>query len=215
MLGTVDITDSLVEGAANGRSECISDLVTRLEPKVRMMIAARLSPTPSQLASIDDLTQEVLGGLASAIRRLRHQTAGGLSSFLSTIIHRRVADFIRAQKRIDQSPKRTVSLDSTVVHLSGARPLWAFLSNGAASPHSNAARVEQLEQLLNALGALKIEHRDVITLAFFDQLPTAEIAQRLNTTRPAASMLLIRAVKALRRRLTGSSQLGDAREQTS
>lgn len=51
------------------------------------------------------------------------------------------------------------------------------------------------------LGNLKPEHREAITLAFFDQMTTREIAERMGMSRPAASMLLLRAVTALRHRM--------------
>jgi DNA-directed RNA polymerase specialized sigma24 family protein len=94
-----------------------------------------------------------------------------------------------------------VSLDSTLAEYSSAGPLWQFLSLSGPSPASAAARAEQCSLVFTELGRLKPEHREVITYAFFDQLATAEIADRLNISRPAASMLLIRALESLRRRL--------------
>ncbi len=55
------------------------------------------------------------------------------------------------------------------------------------------------------LGGLKAEYREAITLAFFDQMTTRDIAQRMELSRPAASMLLLRAVKALRRSMSGAT----------
>lgn len=86
-----------------------------------------------------------------------------------------------------------------------------MLSASGTSPLSAADRFDCLQNVLGELGQLNERHREIITLAFFDQLATGEIADRLGISRPAASMLLIRAIKALRRRVTGSSQLGDGR----
>ena len=66
-------------------------------------------------------------------------------------------------------------------------------------------RAELTERLISALGRLSAQYREVITLAFFDQLPVSEIAQQQGVSRAASSMLLLRAVQALRRSLAGSS----------
>jgi DNA-directed RNA polymerase specialized sigma24 family protein len=48
-------------------------------------------------------------------------------------------------------------------------------------------------------------------MAFFDQLPAAVIAREMGISRPAASMLLIRAVKALRRSVRTTGETGPGR----
>jgi RNA polymerase sigma factor (sigma-70 family) len=88
-----------------------------------------------------------------------------------------------------------------------AGPLWQVLSQSGISPLSAADQNHRLNEVMAGLGQLKAEHREVITLAFFDQLPTREIGERMSITPAAASMLLIRAVKTLRRDLTGVSKI--------
>jgi RNA polymerase sigma factor (sigma-70 family) len=80
------------------------------------------------------------------------------------------------------------------------------------SPRTVVERAEQLNRLMIELGQLKPAYRDVITLAFFDQLPMDDIARRMDISRAAASMLLLRAVRTLRRNMTGSSQTGASDE---
>ena len=55
------------------------------------------------------------------------------------------------------------------------------------------------------LGGLKSAYREAITLAFFDQMTTRDIAERMELSRPAASMLLLRAGNALRRSMRGAT----------
>lgn len=98
------------------------------------------------------------------------------------------------------------SLDSTVTVFSGPTPWWEILSAHGTSPSGAVEREDLFKKLMKELAHLKVEHWEVITLAFFDQLPTAEIAARMDLSRPAASMLLIHAIRGLRRQLTGSSR---------
>ncbi|MCP3902559.1 MAG: sigma-70 family RNA polymerase sigma factor, partial [Planctomycetes bacterium] len=86
----------------------------------------------------------------------------------------------------------------TALHSS---PLWQHLSGSVISPRSEVDRAEQTERLLLELGRLKDSYREIITLAFFDQLPVRDIAEQMNVTPRAASMMLLRAVRTLQERM--------------
>lgn len=205
--GVANLTDDVVAAAAGGSSGEVARVVAALAPQARLMVAARLSPTPTQFHAVEDLTQTALTGLTTALSRLENRTVRGLKTYFSVIVARRVADFLRSAPA-GHAGARPVSLDSTVSGLSSSGPLWQLVSASGTSPLSAADRADQVDRLMSELGKLKPEHREVITLAFFDQLPTSDIAAQIGISRPAASMLLIRAIKTLRRNLTGSSELG-------
>ena len=207
---TPAISDDLVSRACAGDAEAVSGLFAAMTPQVRIMVNARLNPTLAQTQLAEDIVQESLLAVRESIGSLQRQTAGGLRAFTSTIVSRHVADALRDRQRMNRRGVR--SLDSNVqADYSGATPLWAMLSAGGASPVTQADQADLVPRVMSALESLKPEHRQVITLAFFDQLETGDIAGELNISRPAASMLLIRAVKSLRRALTGSSQILNAR----
>jgi hypothetical protein len=107
-----------------------------------------------------------------------------------------------------------VSLDTTVADFSEVGPLWKFLSISGRSPLSGAGLTDQVSLVLSELGRLKDEHREVITLTLFDQLTTAEVAERLGISRRAASMLFLRAIRSLRRRVTGSSRVEETDDES-
>jgi RNA polymerase sigma factor (sigma-70 family) len=157
---------------------------------------------------VDDTAQQVLEALTTSIARLRNRTVAGLRAFVSGVVVRKVADALGRAGPAPRAEKRMRSLDSTVVSSSVAGPLWQFISGGATSPLSAVERAEMAQRLTAELARLKPAYREVIALAFFDQLCMAEVARRMDTTRPAASMLLIRAVDTLRQRMNGSGQGG-------
>ena len=198
MFGAAGITDDVVRSAKAGSKDDLARLAEAVQPQVRLMIAARLSPRPCQFDAIDDLVQEVLTALTAAIGRIESLTVDGLRAYLSGVVSRQVALFIRTQDARPVGCGSPRSLDSTVASLSNAGPLWQFLSSSGTSPLSAAARAEQAVRLLRELGRLNDDYREVITLAFFDQLSPGEIGGRLGLSRGAASMLLIRAMRALR-----------------
>jgi len=206
MFGAGNLTDEVVCNAAAGAQEDLACVLEVLEPQVRLMIAARLSPKAGQFHAIDDIAQRVLVALTTGISRLKNRSTSGLKAFLSGIVARKVSDFIKGR---DEGRAVLVagSLDSTVSSFSHAGPLWQFLSATGATPRSAVEHAEQVATLMAELGRLKEEYRQVITFAFFDQLPMREVARRLRVSRPAASMLLVRAVRTLRRNMTGSSKV--------
>lgn len=207
MFGSSTLTDQEVRSAAEGSRLALERIAEALEPQVRLMVAARLSPTPAQLDAIEDIAQEVMLGLSAGISRLENRTIDGLRAFLSGIVVRKVADLIKRRGAGRTLRPAFRSLDSTVTSLSDAGRLWQLLSASGVSLASVVDRRELVDRLIRALGGLKREYREVITLAFFDQLSTAEIASQQGVSRGAVSMLLLRAVQALRRQMTGSSRL--------
>ena len=217
MFGAAELNDDLVVAAVNGQDDG-GRVLELVSPQVRLMVTARLSPTPAQFHSVEEVSQIAMVALADGLGRLRNPTVNGLRAFMSGIVSRKVADHLKGRGEGDLTGPRPRSLDSTVAGMGGAHgdgrnagPLWQFLSASGHSPGSDAARGELFERVMTELGRLKDEHREVITLAFFDQMPTRDIAQRMGLSRPAASMLLLRALKTLRRTITGSNREGDGR----
>lgn len=205
MFGSEAITDETVRAATQGSESDRGRIVEALSPRVRAMIMVRLLPSPAQFHAVDDLAQQVLMALSEGLLRLRSPTLGALNAFASVITARKVVDYLRQAGPAKGG--RVASLDASAQGASASGPLWELLEASGFSPRSSADRAEAIQQMVTELGLLKPSHREVIALAFFDQLPMAEVAERLALSRPAASMLLIRAVKNLRRLMTGSSRV--------
>jgi len=203
MFGASSITDDLVKAAAAGSTDASDRLFKQLMPQVRAMIIARLAPSRHQLQVVDDLCQQTLTGVAEGLPGLEICTAAGLKAFVSTIVSRRVIDFIRRTPQRGHAGAPT-GLDSAYVEASTMVPKWMLLAADDTTPSSKFGRGEAMRRVLAEMASLKPEHREIVTLAFFDQLTTAEIAERLELSRSAAGMLLLRAVRTLKRRLAGN-----------
>jgi RNA polymerase sigma factor (sigma-70 family) len=206
MVGASGLTDEVVRTAAGGAQTAIHRILEAMEPQVRLMVAARLSPTRAQYDAVEDIAQQSMLALMEGMPRLEQRTVGGLKAFASVIVRHKVSDLLKGRGQGPEAGPGARSLDSTAASFSTAGPLWQLLTAGLASPRTMAEQAEQLDRLMDELGRLKPEHREVITLAFFDQLGMTEIAAQMHTSRPAASMLLIRAVRALRRAMRIATQ---------
>jgi len=200
--GSGEWTDRLVAEAAGGSEEARTRLSEQLLPRVRAMVIARLAPAPSQRHDVDDLTQECLIGVLEGVATLREPRAAVLRAFASTIVSRRTADYIRratAEEKRNPRPRDAgASIDSD---------LWASILADSLSPGGSVAKRDEIRRILLALSGLKDRYRRIVTLAFIDQISMAEIAEQLGVSRPAASMLLMRAVRTLRRDITGRSDI--------
>lgn len=213
MIGAAQLTDDLVASAINGSSEAAATIAVTLEPQVRLMVTARLSHTPDRFNTIDDIVQLVMMGLDGNLNRITIPTVGGLKAYVSRIVSNKVADHIR-RPPAETAKTGVRSLDSAIDAFSNAGPIWQFLSDDGTSPLSAVARRDEFNRVMHELGQLRDADREIITLAFFDQLASSQIADMLNITRPAASMRLIRAIESLRRNVTGSSQIQSPNDAT-
>ncbi|TVQ53057.1 MAG: sigma-70 family RNA polymerase sigma factor [Phycisphaerales bacterium] len=208
------MTDEDVRRAASGSPHDAERLMQLVTPQVSRMVAARLSPRSNQWHAAEEIVQESLLALTQGLSRLERQDAAGLRAFLSRIVENKVADRLRKQQRKPGAiTGGHASLQDAVGRLTQTGRFEHVLQASGVSPRTAAAEAEQVEQMLTALGRLKDEHRRVITFAFFDQLKTAEIAEQMQISRPAASMLLIRAVDALRREMADSDTAPPAEEE--
>lgn len=169
------------------------------------MSIARLSPRPNQWHAVEEIVQEALAAASSGLLSLERADGAGFRAYLARIVEHKVADRLRRQARPGRWTGSLRSLQSSGGWATSAGPLAAMLSASGVTPRTAVGQAEQIETMLLHLGRLKDDYRRVLTYAFFDQLKTGEIAARMGLTRPAASMLLLRAVRALR----ASMEAGD------
>lgn len=190
------ITDEVVRSASQGSAEDCERILKAFTPEVFAMIAVRFAPTPAQFHAVEELAQESLMALSKGLANLRSPTMNGLRSYASGIVTRKVATFLKEAH--PNRSARVFSLDSSTQHAAIAGPLRELLTASGLTPRSALVQVEETGRVIEALAKLKPSYREVITLSFFDQLSMDETAERMDLTRPAASMLLMRAMKALR-----------------
>src|SRR5215470_15106973 len=177
MSGPDSITDAEVFRAVQGDCAARKRLLAAIGPQLRAMITVRLSPDPAQWHAVEDIAQQCLLDLAEGIERIKQPTETALKSFASTIAERRVPDFIRHTD--PNKPIAQASLDATVpLDGSSLKPLVTLIASTGITPQSAAARAEAIAAVFSELGQLRPLYRQVIAMAFFDQLPLEEIATR-------------------------------------
>ena len=166
---------TLIEGAAQGRSQAREDFTRRYLPVVRSTLSARWRGKPLT-SDIDDATQEVFvdcfkrGG---ALERADRETGSGFRGFLFGIV-RNVA--LRAEERAARERDRRHRGTGELDELAGrAEPMsrafdrsWAeALVKEAGDLHSERAREQ---------GGAYARRRELLRLRFEEDLPLRKIA---------------------------------------
>src|SRR5215510_6373656 len=104
MPGSHTISDADVVAAVQGDGEARNRLLAVLGMQVRAMVVVRLAPEPSQWHAVEDLAQQSLIDLLEGLQRLETPAAACLRAFMSTIVERRVVEYIR-----DVGPNRQIA----------------------------------------------------------------------------------------------------------
>src|SRR5205085_7491047 len=109
-----------------------------------------------------------------------------------------------AFRRLDtraRDPGRERSLEAELERSSSR--LEDLLAADQTSPSERAIRGEELLRLAHAIARLPEDQRRVVELHYLNGLAVAEVADRIDRTRPAAGGLLLRGLKRLGELLQG------------
>ena len=202
MSASRELTDDMVRLAAEGAEAERARVCELMQPRVSLMVAARLRPTRAQLDAADDIAQDVMLALAKNISNLEDRTVRGLYRFVSGIVGNKVSDWI---KQVGDNREPVRSLDSCAKGSSSRAALWELIPGDGTSPSSFAVRNERIAEIMSELEEMDARYRQIITLAMIDGLRTREIGPVMGITRPNAAVLLRRALRALRKTIGDGS----------
>lgn len=175
-----DSTIIVLDRAKRGDSVALQTLIARAMPAVRRWARGRVPLYVRHEANTEDVLQDAVLGTLKSLRRVRHQTVGGMQAYLRTGVINRIRDLIRTTTR------RGAPLE-----------LDDQLPADALSPLEQAIRGERLATYLEAMARLKPADRQVIVWRIELGLTVEEIATRLGKSTPAAGMSVTRAVARL------------------
>jgi RNA polymerase sigma-70 factor, ECF subfamily len=161
--------------AAQGDQAAFRQLAQALGPRM-YGLAARLCD--GNAATAEDVVQEVLIKLWQ--QAPRWQSGGSVAAFASRLVYTASMDFHRRKMPV------TYSEDGEMPEI--------------PEPETITAGIEQKEDrslLLGALAKLPERQQQAVTLAYFHEYRSQDIASALGTTEKAVESLLVRARKSL------------------
>ena len=181
--------DALVAAAVQGDRDAQSKLLAAVLPRLRKLALDRFDAADDRSDAIEDVAQNAIIALADGLKGLRRQTVEGVMAYASRILDHKIADSIRRRPQ-----SGTIALDASDA---GNGSLRDRLPCTGTTPSKAASRSDDYGRVRDILARMRDADREIVSLAFFEQLSTAEIASRLGIAREAASMRLLRALRVL------------------
>jgi RNA polymerase sigma-70 factor (ECF subfamily) len=188
----------LVRRARTGDREAFDLLVERHRTRLESFVELRVWDKLRAFVESDDVVQETLIRAFSSMQGFEWQGESSFFRWLATIAEHVILDLRRRHLETLKRPgNRMVSLDvsSTEKHVK----LLGVGKKMSPTPSQVLRRKERLKRLKEAIGQLSEDHREVIFLCLIWGLSIPEAAQRLERSTNAVSMLLLRALRALRK----------------
>lgn len=119
------------------------------------------------------------------------------TAYLYTAVRNGAKDFWKRQRPI---PLSTLTIENT----EGDETIFD-IPDTTPGPLENVTTAQDLDMLLESLQKLTEEQREVITLKYFSELTTTEIAQALGKNENSLRQLEFRALRSLRRLISNQN----------
>jgi RNA polymerase sigma-70 factor (ECF subfamily) len=201
----------LLDRVRRGDAAAINGLLARHRAAIRQMIDRRMDRVVQRRVDASDIVQDVL---IEANRRLGDYLANPTMPFQLWLRHMARDRLIDAHRRHRVAATRSIdrevplaatddgSLDGPVARVPDRELTPAAAATWRELERRFAAAVELLDE----------SDREIVLLRHFEHLSTAEAAEALGLTKPAAGMRYLRAMRRLRGLLDGAADDYDINE---
>lgn len=177
--------EPVAKAAGAGDQEAIATLLACIQPKVIRYCRARINSARQGYASADDVAQDVLLAVFTALPSYR-DTGGTFLAFVFGIAAHKVADFHRKRQRdrattTAEIPERTDDGDS---------------------PEQAVLQAEMRHMAQELLSTLPDAHQEILVHRVIGEMSSEQVAELLSSTPGAVRVAQHRALAKLRRRLS-------------
>lgn len=200
------VTMVLLDRVRRGDGDAVNGLLERHRAAIRRMIDLRMDRVVQRRVDASDIVQDVL---LEANRRLGDYLANPTMPFGLWLRHMARDRLIDAHRRHRVAGSR--SLDREVPLVTGGHgdesqlDLADCLADRELTPAAAATWRELERRFAAAVEQLDEADRQIVLLRHFEHLSTAEAADVLGLSKPAAGMRYLRAMRRLRGMLEGSA----------
>jgi RNA polymerase sigma-70 factor (subfamily 1) len=195
-----DSDDALVERIRGGDADALAEYINERRPQLIAFIERNLSDAMRRKVEPDDLLQEVSVDCVRSIGDIDLSERDPFS-WLCHVAERRIIDahrkFFGTQKR---DAGREVPL-GTPGGETGQAAIIDLLVASITSPSQAFSRDQKQIRMLAAIETLSQESQEAIRMRYVEDLPTKEIAQRLDKSDVAVRVMLTRTIQKLQQML--------------
>jgi len=194
----------LLDRVRKGDVDAVNGLLERHREAIRRMIDQRLDRVVQQRVDASDIVQDVL---IEANRRLGDYLTNPTMPFQLWLRHMARDRVIDAHRRhrvaASRSLDKEVSLEAAGAADRSRANLAGELADRELTPAAVATWRELERRFAAAVEQLEEDDRQIVLLRHFEHLTTAEAAEVLGLSKPAAGMRYLRAMRRLRVLLEG------------
>jgi RNA polymerase sigma-70 factor (ECF subfamily) len=194
----------LLDRVRKGDTDAVNGLLERHREAIRRMIDLRLDRVVQQRVDASDIVQDVL---IEANRRLGDYLTNPTMPFQLWLRHMARDRLIDAHRRhrvaASRSLDKEVSLEAAGAADRSRANLAGELADRELTPAAVATWRELERRFAAAVEQLEEDDRQIVLLRHFEHLTTAEAAEVLGLSKPAAGMRYLRAMRRLRVLLEG------------
>ena len=192
-------TQELLNGAGDGNSADVNQLLDRHRDALRQLVKMRLDKAIAQRVDASDVVQDLLLEASNRLDDYIRNPVMPFHLWLRQLAKDRMIDMHRrhrgAQRR---NVDREQPLAAPEFGDRSSLDLAAQIKDLELTPAAANIRRELQERFLAALDHLNDEDRDIILMRHFEHLGNSDVAQALGITPPAAGMRYLRALRKLR-----------------
>ena len=192
----------LIRRVREGEQGARDQLFLRYQGYLQVLARAQLGQHLRGKCDASDVVQMTLLEAHRDFASFRGTHEPELLAWLRRILSHNLFNEARRLAAQQRDAAREVSLDQVkagVEHSSVA--LTRGLAADTATPSQLASQREDAVRLADALSRLPEDYQQVLLLRVFEELPAAEVAERMGRTPGAVRMLQMRALVALREEL--------------
>ena len=199
------VTLVLLDQVRGGDADAINRLLERHRTAIRRMIDHRMDRVIERRVDASDIVQDVM---IEANRRLGDYLANPTMPFRLWLRHMARDRLIDAHRRHRVAANRSLDREVPLVTHdaeSSDGDGFAAVADRELTPAAAATWHELERRFAAAVERLDDDDRRIVLLRHFEHLSTAEAAEVLGLTKPAAGMRYLRAMRRLRGLLDGGS----------
>lgn len=186
MSGTFEDTVDLIRAARAGDTHALNVVAARYREPLLERIRLMMGVEARRAAESDDFLQGVLCEVVRDFESLRQCDEQSFLRWATHLARNNIRDAVRRRR------ERAVGSFASSIDWQPARG-----DAQAAAPPAEAARLEDVDRLIDAMTKLPVDHRRVIELRDFDGLSFAEVGREMNRSENATQLLHFRALIGL------------------
>lgn len=194
-----DELEELLRLARQGESEPLGRLLQQYRPYLLRIAHDELPAALQTKTGSSDVVQDTVIEALACFARFRGQTSAELQGWLRTILLRQIGSVSR---RFVEADKRDVAREVPLPATDGGSD---NVPDAGSSPSYKAGRADEAKAVRQALDRLPEHYRQVLIWREWEEVPVAEVAERLGKSIAAVRMLWWRALERLNEELTNPS----------